>query len=393
MLDILWLILIILLLISGIKLSFIIKFKNYKVLSSIKNIDFNSLFISLGTKLGVGVFIGTSMSIALGGPGSILWMCLFTLITSSIIYVESYIGSIYKEKTKTSFIGGIYYYTKKTINNKFLPIILLILFLITYSFLFLMIQTNTISNTLNINKYLLSIIVFILLLLVIFNNTNELLKIINKIIPFVCILFILLSIYALISKLNNIIDIIKLIINSAFNKKSFLTGLILGIKRSIFLNETLIGTISHSSIKDKNSNIIASSITIGTYFITFIISILISLLILTYNGNITNNYINLLTNVFTFHFGIYGKYILFLIICLISTSSIISGIYIGISNLEHLTNRVITLIFKILIIIFLILGIFIKNNKLWLITDIFMLILIFTNNLIINKIVDKRKKV
>lgn len=393
MLDILWLILIILLLISGIKLSFIIKFKNYKVLSSFKNIDFNSLFISLGTKLGVGVFIGTSMCILVGGPGSILWMCLFTFITSSIIYVESYIGSIYKEKTKTGFIGGIYYYTKKTINNKLLPIILIILFIITYSFLFLMIQTNTISNMLNINKYLLSIIIFILLLLVIFNNTNELLKIINKIIPFVCILFIILSISTLITKLDSIIDIIKLIINSAFNKKSFLTGLILGIKRSIFLNETLIGTISHSSIKNKNSNIIASSITIGTYFITFIISILISLLILTYNGNISNNYINLLINVFTFHFGIYGKYILFLIICLISTSSIISGIYIGISNLEHLTNKKITFIFKILIIIFLILGIFINNNKLWLITDIFMLILIFINNLIINKIVDKRKKV
>lgn len=390
MLDKLWLILIILLVISGIKGSILIKFKNYKIFSSIKKLNYTSLFISLGTKMGVGTIIGTTMSIIIGGPGALLWMFIFTLLTSSLIYIESYLGNKYKEKTKNGYIGGIYYYTKNGLNNNMLAKLTLILFIITYSIFFLMIQANTITNILNTNKIILTIIIIGLLLLLLNNNILELTKILTKIIPVISILFIIISLYAISKHINEIPIILSNIIKNAFNKKALLTGMIIGIKRSIFLNELLIGTASMASgTTNENINNIASSLTIGTYFVTYVISSLIALIILTYKGPLDYNYNNYLLKVFTYHFGNYGHYFLGIIVSLLGTSSIISGIYIGLSNLEHLTNKKITTIFKILLIITITTGIYLKSNKIWLFTDIFMLILIFLNNIIINKLKDK----
>lgn len=390
MLDKLWLILIILLVISGIKGSILIKFKNYKIFSSIKKLNYTSLFISLGTKMGVGTIIGTTMSIIIGGPGALLWMFIFTLLTSSLIYIESYLGNKYKEKTKNGYIGGIYYYTKNGLNKNMLAKLTLILFIITYSIFFLMIQANTITNILNTNKIILTIIIIGLLLLLLNNNILELTKILTKIIPVISILFIIISLYAISKHINEIPIILSNIIKNAFNKKALLTGMIIGIKRSIFSNELLIGTASMASgTTNENINNIASSLTIGTYFVTYVISSLIALIILTYKGPLDYNYNNYLLKVFTYHFGNYGHYFLGIIVSLLGTSSIISGIYIGLSNLEHLTNKKITTIFKILLIITITTGIYLKSNKIWLFTDIFMLILIFLNNIIINKLKDK----
>ena len=390
MLDKLWLILIILLVISGIKGSILVRFKNYKIISSIKKLNYTSLFISLGTKMGVGAIIGTTMSIIIGGSGALLWMFIFTLLTSSLIYIESYLGNKYKEKTKNGYIGGIYYYTKNGLNKNILAKLTLILFIITYSVFFLMIQANTITSILNTNKLILTIIIIGLLILLLNNKISELTKILTKIIPVISILFIIMSLYAISKHINEIPIIISNIIKNAFSKKALLTGMIIGVKRSIFLNELLIGTASMASgTTNENINNIASSLTIGTYFITYVISSLIALIILTYKGPLDYNYNNYLLKVFTYHFGNYGHYFLGIIVSLLGTSSIISGIYIGLSNLEHLTNKIITTTFKILLIITITTGIYLKSDKIWLFTDIFMLILIFLNNIIINKLKDK----
>lgn len=75
-----------------------INFKNYKVFSLTKKLNYETLFLALGTKMGVGSLIGTTMSIFIGGPGSLFWIYLFTIITSSLIYIESFLGSKYKQK-------------------------------------------------------------------------------------------------------------------------------------------------------------------------------------------------------------------------------------------------------------------------------------------------------
>ncbi len=341
--------------------------------------------------MGVGTIIGTTIAITIGGKGSIFWIFIFTILTSSIIYLESYLGSKYKQKIKNTYIGGIYYYTKFGLKNNFLSIIILILFILTYSCFFLMIQANTLSKILNINKIPLAIIIFILLTLLITNKTKEITKILNKIVPIMCLFFIIISIYTITKNMKLLPALIKSIIKEAFNKKTFLTGALIGIKRSIFLNELLIGTTSMSSgINNKESKLTAQTLTIGTYFITFIISFFISLLVLIYlkeHNTTTLNYNILLINVFTYHYKTLGLYFLNLLICLLVTTTIISGIYIGISNISYFTNnKKIINTAKIILILIIISGIFINTNKLWVIVDNLMLLLIILNTYVVTKL-------
>ena len=391
MLDILWFILIIYLIFLGLKIAKIIDYKNFKIHKIIKKLNYDSLFLSLGTKMGVGTIIGTTMSIQIGGPGSLIWIFIFTILTSSIIYLESYLGNKYKQKVDDTYVSGIYYYTKFGLKNNTLAIISLLLFVGTYAFLFLMIQSNTISEILNLNKTTFAIILLILLILLVTNKLNQISKILNKIVPVMCLFFITISTYTIIKNIHIIPTIIDLIIKNAFNPSSIFIGMIIGIKRSIFLNELLIGTTSMSSgINDQNAEITANTLTIGTYFITFIISTLVSILILifTYNNNLAlSDYNELLKYAFTFHYGNYGIYFLGIIIVLLSTTTIISGTYIGISNINFVfKNKALISLFKIVMIVSIISGIFINTSNLWIIIDTGMLILIILNSYIINKL-------
>jgi AGCS family alanine or glycine:cation symporter len=394
MLDILWFILIIYLVHLGLKISKLIKCKNYKITKILKKLNYDSLYLSLGTKMGVGTIIGTTMSLYIGGPGSLLWIYIFTLLTSSIIYAESYLGSKYKQKYNDSYISGIYYYTKFGLKKNFLAIITLILFVSTYSLFFLMIQTNTIAEILNTNNIIFAIILLILITLLVTNDANQISKLLNKIVPVMCTFFIIISLYTIIKNIEIIPIIIKNIFQSAWNPKTIFIGMIIGIKRSIFLNELLIGTTSMSSgINNEDTEITANTLTIGTYFITFIMSTLIALLILIFMyykevPNITYN--ELLIHVFNYHFNSFGSYFLGILISLLATTTIISGFYIGISNLTYIfKSKIINNIFKITFTLLIISGIFINTTKLWYYIDIMMFILIIINAYIVNKLKNK----
>ena len=77
-------------------------------------------------------------------------------------------------------------------------------------------------------------------------------------------------------------------------------------------------------------------------------------------------------------------------ITLLATSSIISGIYIGLSNINYLTNnKIIINITKLIILTTLTLGIYLNTDKIWFFIDIMMLSLITLNSIIIYKLRDK----
>ena len=394
-----WIFLSFLMLITSILLTIKINFKNFKIIKMLKTLlkDKTALFLSLGTKIGVGSIIGTTASIIIGGPSGVIWMFIFSILTSSLIYAESYLGIKYREKTKDEHIGGSYYILKNGLNKKRLAIISLLLLLIIYSFLFQMVQSNTIAHsielTMNINKNIIFVIFIIILSITLSLNIKELLNTMNKIVPFMCILFIIIALLAITKNIKILLPSLKLLFSNITSLKSFFAGAIIGIKRSVFMNETLIGTTSLSASIDKNDKKTAINIQVlGTYIITFIIGLLITLMIsiYLYKYDITNNYLELIINVFNSLIGNIGVYILIIIFILFGTTTILSGYYIGKSNIEHLTNKKLILhIFKLLFITFTLGGIFINTSLLWKIIDSFMYIMIIINIYSIIRLGDK----
>ena len=393
-----WILLIIFLFILSIYLTLKLNFKNYKLnLLKLLSKDKTSLFLTLGTKIGVGSLIGTTSSIIIGGFSSVIWMILFSLLTTSITYHEAYYGNKYKKENNNNFVGGPYYILKYGLNKKILSIISLILLIVIYSFLFQMIQMNSIGyllELLNIKKYSIIIVSLIVLFITFRLSIEEVLNGLNKIVPLMCLLFLIVSIYGIIKNFK-LIDI-TLITKDFTSIKSILTGLVIGVKRSIFMNELLIGTTSTGSASDKND--IKTSINyqiLSVYFIGVFITIIISLLLLIYlsNNDILNNYNLLLTGVYTSILGKYGLLFLLTLYILFGFTTILSGYYIGKNNIEYLTNsKGMLSIFKIIFIVFAVSGILFKSEFLWNIVDNLILIMIIINSYSIIKLIKCKKE-
>lgn len=393
-----WIILIIFMVIFSIYLSIKLKFKNYRL--NIKELikkDKTALFLALGTKIGVGSVIGTASSIIIGGFSSVIWILFFSFITTSLTYYESYYGSIYKKKSKDSYIGGPYFIIRYGLNNKVLSIISIVILILLYSFLFQMIQVNTIYNMFknihNINNLYIFFAILTLLLITIRLSISEVKKIMNIIVPIKCLLFILICLIGIIVHHNELLMSFKLELKSLFTFKSIFSGFLIGTIRSMFMNEILIGTTSISSGSDNNN--VETSIKyqlLAVYFITLMNTLLITSLILIYkyNHNIISDYNLLVTNMFYYIGGKFSLYVLLIIITLFALTTLLSGYYILKSNIEYLfNNKQVTNISSILFIIIVISSIFINSNYLWKYTDILIFVMILINSYCIIKLMRK----
>lgn len=380
-----WTILIIFLFCFSVYLSVKLKFQNYKI--NIKELirnDKTSLYLTLGTKVGVGSIIGTTSSIIIGGFSSVIWIILFSILTTSIIYYEAYLGRNNRVKLNNDYIGGPNFIVK----NKLLSFISLILLLLIYTFMFQMIQMNTISNMIllnvNISKKLILIVFLIILLVTINLKIKEILNIMNKIVPIMCLFFIIICLYGIISNYDILFSSIEVYLKDIFSIKSILCGMIIGIKRSIFMNELLIGTTSLSTSTDKNDiNISIKYQILSIFFITITMTLLISSLILIYiyNNPIINDYNLLINNIFHTTYGSIGTLFLIIILILFGFTTILSGFYIGKTNIEYLTkSKLILNIFKLLFIVVTLSGIIINNFFIWKYLDNLIFIMIIINS-------------
>ena len=372
----------------GVTLSRRIRFNNLNIKKLSNQIDKDGLFMSLGTKIGVGSIIGTASCILIGGAGSLFWIWLFTLVFSSIIYAESYLGNKYKDKNRN--ISGPYFYIKKGLNKKSLSLLITVLLIITYSHFFLMIQTNTIIEILKNNIFVIIITIFLLLLTAIL-NIKEILQVLNKVVPIMCIIYIFIGLFIIFKNLNEVLFITKNILINAFTYKGITVGLIVGIKRSIFQSELLVGTTSIASgISDKNSSNVAYTQILGMYFISFIICTLTAYIILIYKENSIasfTSYNELLISVFNYHLGNFGTFILTIEIILFSVTTILSGFYMGTSLMMYFTkNNFLKIIIKITMLSSSIIGLLIQNNIIWLLIDTILFIIIILNGYAVYKL-------
>ena len=377
---------IIIVLLSSIYLTIKLKFINFNLIKIINNIttskkeDIKALFISLGAKIGVGSIAGTSLSIFIAGPGVLLWILIISLLSSILTYCETYLGSIYNNK-------GVFNYINKGLNNKTLSVIYTILLIFIYQIGFISIQTNTIYKSLKelnvINNNLLIILILIVITLLIFNNLNNIINNISKIVPIMCIIYIT-SLIPILLKINNIKNIIYLIIDDGLHNNKLLKIIVLGMNKGIFATESGIGTSSiTTSISNSNPKKQALFQVLGTHFISLIVITLTGLIVINNRNNYIGkiNGIEILMNIFNNYYGLTGKIILSIIIFLFAISTILSSYFYTLKGINYLnnSNKEDNNKLKIILLFFALTGMLINSSIIWNIIDILILFLLLIN--------------
>ena len=397
LLSITWYIASILIMYSSIKYSYKYKFiqlKISKLIEAIKSKSKNnisplsSLCISLAAKIGVGSLSGIALCLYYGGLGAIFWLCIISLIIPINTYLECILGIKYREKEGNKYYGGPSYYILKCLNNKKLAILYSILTIVTYSGLFLSIQSNTIANAVsyfNINSIFIVAILSISTLIIVLLGLKGISKVNSILVPVMLLLYIILGIYIIFSNYSVLSSIFIKVIKEAFNFKSIIPAFLIGMQRSIFITESSLGTsaISASSC-DNEPEKQAMLEVLGIHIITFIVCLTTFLIIATTDYqtlSFTNlNGIELVLHAFNYHFGSSGPVLLVVITILFAFSTIISSYFFGETNLNILTkNKYLNNIYKILFILIIIISCYIKPSILWNLCDYFIALLAIIN--------------
>ena len=396
LLSMIWYIVSVLIIYSGIKYSCrykFIQFRFSKFIDAIKSKSNNdisplsSLSMSLAAKIGVGSLSGVALALYFGGVGSIFWMCVISMIVSINTFVECKLGIKYRDKIDNNFVGGPSFYIKKCLNNKYLSLLYGILVIVTYSGLFLSIQSNTIVSVLSffdISTTFIVVVLSIVIFIIIGKSVNNIFLVDSILVPIMLFFYVSLGIYVVINS-NNIIEIFKLMIREALNIKSIIPVFLIGMQRAIFISESGIGTsaISASSCDNDPSKQGMLEI-LGIHITIFLVCFVTFLIIVTSSYNMVDfgdiNGIEIVMYAFNYHFGKFGRVILSIITILFAFSTIISGYFFGENNVRIFTNnKMVINIFKIMVILVIIISGYVSPQILWNLTDYLIAILAIIN--------------
>ena len=402
--SILWATATVMIVYAGIYFTFKLKFVQFNIKQMIKNIrkksntvitPFESLMMVLGGRIGVGSIAGIALAICLGGVGSIFWMWVIGFISASNAFAETVLGLKYKEKDEEKiYKGGPSYYLKNGLNNKRLGRIYAYIIVISQIIGFLSIQSNTITksitNFLNIKPIIIGLVIMLLSLLIFSRGVKRIFKVSSKLVPIMTLIYLITSLFIILSNLNLIPFVFKTIVKEAFNFKALGFGvlgtMIVGIQRGIFSNEAGLGTgaIAASTV-DTDYPVSQGYVQIiGIYITTFLICTATALVILTSDVTIMSgnlNGIEITQNAFIYHIGHFGNIIVVLSIILFSFSTILSGYYDAQSNLKFLTkvNDKKNLLLKVISCIVLLISSVMSANLIWQIVNILTAILAIIN--------------
>lgn len=366
---------------------------------------FKTLMLTLGGKIGVGSVAGVALAIYIGGPGTIFWMWVITLISLPIAYLESYLGCLYKKRIGNECVGGPSYYILTGLNNVFLSKFYSFLIVISFTVGFLGIQVNTIVKSFNLLFSFESIYIGILLaffiLIIVIGGIYKISKVTSKLVPFMICFYVILCTYIIFINYDQIFPMIVFIIKSAFNFKScfssFLYVAFIGMQRGIFASEVGLGTgsitsASSNSIDPKKDGYLQM---IGVSITTLIICTMTAFIVLLspYQNIFLNdvNGVEIVLFAFSFHFNSFGSLFLFIFIFLFSFSTILTGYYNSSVALKFLNFRFQNIFLIIITISMVIVSSVFSSSFMWNLVDIVTAILVIVNLYAIYKLKYKIK--
>ncbi len=214
---------------------------------------FEAMCMSVSGRVGTGNIAGVATAISLGGPGSIFWLWVISLLGAASSYVESTLGQLYKEKFEGGYRGGPAYYFKKGLlggktwyGNLFALSTVLAMLICMPS-----VQSNVIAGSLKtaigIPQWITGLIIVGFLCLIIFGGAKRIAKFAGVVVPFMAVAYIIVAVTVLAINAGEIIPSLTLIVESAFGKEEAFAGIAgaaisWGVKRGIYSNEAGQGT-------------------------------------------------------------------------------------------------------------------------------------------------------
>ena len=352
--------------------------------------SFQALCTALAATVGTGNIVGVATAVKLGGPGALFWMWLAAFFGMATKYSEGVLAvkfRTYDEKGNAS--GGPMYYIEQGLGKKFKPLaVMFSVFGIMTACLGsgTFTQVNAITSIVNVSfgvsEYIVAAILTVLVAVVIIGGLRSIANVASKIVPFMAAVYVVATVSVLVYYADALPGAVKMVIDGAFSGTAAAggfagAGIMLamrsGIARGIYSNESGLGSapIVAAAAKTKwpaEQGLVSMT---GTFIDTIIICTMTGLSIIVsgaWTGDV--NGAALTEAAFSSAFPIMAKYILTGGLVLFAFTTIIGWSYYGERCAEYLFGVKCIMPYRIIYIVLVGLGVFLKLDMIWIIADI-----------------------
>lgn len=353
--------------------------------------SFQSLATAIAAQVGTGNLAGAATAIASGGPGAIFWMWISAFFGMATVYAEAVLGQLYKQRVDGEIVGGPAYYISEGLGkNKFskgLAVFFALSCILALSFMGNAVQANSIasafSNVLSVKPIYVGIPIAIVSGFIFWGGTQRIASFTEKVVPIMAGLYVGASILIIIFNFSQVIPAFKMIITGAFNPSAVLggaTGITIkeavrfGVARGLFSNEAGMGSTPHAHAVakvDKPSH--QGSVAIITVFIDTFVVLNCTAFVIIMTGGVGSGLTGITLTQLAFDkvLGSFGG--IFIAVCLFffALSTIIGWYYFGIANVKYLFGEKGMNPYRIIVILFIILGSMAKVDLVWNLSDLF----------------------
>lgn len=240
---------------------------------------FQAVCTALAATVGTGNIAGVAGAIAIGGPGAVFWMWISAFLGMCTKFSEVTLAVHFRERNAHGdYVGGPMYYIKNGLSKKWhwLAVLFSVFGVLTVFGTGNATQVNTITTAINtalLNYHIISedsigtlnlilgIFLALLVGLVLLGGVKRIGKVTERLVPFMAVLYILLSLGVVILNIRHIPSVFVSIINGAFHPSAVTGGIVgsffismkRGVSRGIFSNEAGLGTgsIAHACADTK----------------------------------------------------------------------------------------------------------------------------------------------
>lgn len=381
-----------------------IMFKDFSLTAKADNTGmspFQSLATAVAAQVGTGNLAGAATAIAMGGPGAIFWMWLAAFFGMATIFAEAVLGQIYKTTDdKGVVVGGPAYYISKGLGSKGLAAFFAIAIIVALGLIGNMVQVNSAADAFysafNVPKLGIGLFIAAFVGFVFLGGMARLASTTEKIVPFMALVYLVGGLYIVITHIDMLIPAFEMIFVGAFNPSAATGGLIgvgikeamrYGIARGLFSNEAGMGSTphAHAIAKVKHPAQQGFVAILGVAIDTFIVLNMTALVILmtgalgTDPANIPTG-ITLTQKAFSIGLGD-GIGHIFIAVCLLFfvLSTVIGWLFFAEQNVKYLFGTKGIPSFRIIALIFILLGSLLKVDLVWELTDMFNGIMVLPN--------------
>ncbi|SLN19220.1 Amino-acid carrier protein AlsT [Roseivivax jejudonensis] len=230
---------------------------------------FQALATALSGTVGLGNIAGVAVAVGIGGPGATFWMIIAGLFGMATKFTECTLGVKYRNEYPDGTVsGGPMYYMTKGFKERGLPAgpIMAVLFCIFTILGALgggnMFQANQAHAQLagvlgDYPGWITGVALAVVTFAVIAGGLKSIARVTEKIVPFMGVFYVIVSIIILIVNYDEILWAFGQIFQGAFTglgvAGGFTGALIQGFRRAAFSNEAGIGSaaIAHSAVRTK----------------------------------------------------------------------------------------------------------------------------------------------